>query len=106
MSVKMHHAMILFSLLWLSACPSTGGEAVQEEQSYSVLEVYLQIPDELAVNDEAELKLLLTQGEGRVTDADEVEFEIWKAHDREERDWEEAEHEGEGIYAVNRTVEE
>ncbi|WP_082193856.1 FixH family protein [Bacillus sp. 37MA] len=52
------------------------------------------------------MKVRLTQDQENVEDAEDVQFEIWKANSQEESELIEAKYEKEGIYSVKKTFQE
>jgi hypothetical protein len=105
----MKKVLILTSLCGLLAACGTAEEEANEESgavgvdeiNMEQLEAEIEAPESLDPGDEAELKVLVTQGEEVVDDASEVLFEIWEAGSKEESDMIEAELPGEeGWYSV------
>lgn len=59
-------------------------------------------PKEIKPNEKTEVQALVTQGTERVTDADEVKFEIWKCGEQN-RETLNGKHKGKGVYSVDKT---
>ncbi|TVP85974.1 MAG: hypothetical protein EA344_04135 [Alkalicoccus sp.] len=106
----MKKALILTSLCGLlAACGTSEEEANEESGAVGVdeinmeqLEAEIEAPESLDPGEEAELKVLVTQGEELVDDASEVKFEVWEAGSKEGSDMVEADLPGEeGWYSVS-----
>ncbi|SET34012.1 YtkA-like [Salinibacillus kushneri] len=107
--------IICFFLLTLIFLVITGcgTQGESEEPSTSdaselkMLNVEIQLPEEIQVNKEVLLKAAVTLDEEKVTDADNVKFEIWKEGSAEENHEEiEGAHEKDGIYSISKTFQE
>ncbi|WP_082892751.1 FixH family protein [Rossellomorea aquimaris] len=64
--------MIILLMITVAACSSNEMEGPKK------VEVNIQLPEEISINEETSLKVKVFQGDTDVTDADEVNFEIWK----------------------------
>jgi hypothetical protein len=95
--------MAIFMLaLMLTAC----SEEKSEENELPILDVELTVTPEKAEPGEAvTIEAKVTYGDEDVTDANEVTFEIWRAHD-EEHEKVEIEHAEKGIYRHEKTFSE
>lgn len=71
--------ILAFAIGLLGACGSTQDQnnGVSDKVP-EVLEVELEGPDTADVNEKVVFTALVTQGDEKVKDADEVEFEIWE----------------------------
>ena len=94
---------LLFSILVLvilSGCNK--GDELPE-----LIEVKVELPSEVMIGKEIEFQAIVTQGKEQVSDADEVQFEIWKdGQSDEEHKKIEAEINKEGNYFVKETFNE
>ncbi|PLR67553.1 FixH family protein [Bacillus sp. UMB0893] len=90
---------MLFSIFILTACAANTDQAAENETP-KVVEVDIQLPDSLTLNQENIFRAEVTQGNEAVEDADEVVFEIWKADEKEKVEKIEAVHEKNGIYSA------
>ncbi|WP_077213647.1 FixH family protein [Bacillus dakarensis] len=91
---------VCFGMLLLTAC--AGEESIDEPQ---FLEVDLTIsPENAQPNETVTFEAKVTYGSEEVTDADEVAFEIWRAHDEDHEKFE-IEHAENGIYRLEKTFE-
>ncbi|SDN97323.1 FixH family protein [Alkalicoccus daliensis] len=110
----MKKIMITAALGLLAACGTTeennneqSGAVGVDEINLAQLEAEIEAPDTLEPGEEAELRVLVTQGEEIVDDASEVTWEIWQAGAKEESDMLEADLPGEeGWYSVQYDFEE
>ncbi|OKL36445.1 hypothetical protein BLL40_10540 [Domibacillus mangrovi] len=93
-------------LLFLSACTASSDQSSQTTSAPKAVEVEIVLPEEIALNEESTLKVRLTQDQENIEDAEDVQFEIWKASSREENELIEAKHEKEGIYSVKKMFQE
>src|SRR5690554_3739468 len=89
--------LVLFFIL-LAGCS-------QSEDELHFLEVDLTVtPEHGEVNEAIVFEAKVTYGSEEVTDADEVIFEIWRAHD-EEHEKIEVSHSENGIYRLEKTFD-
>ncbi|MES5956553.1 FixH family protein [Bacillus fungorum] len=97
--------MTLFiAMLALAGC-NTNKEEPKKEQKLEAVKVAVQTnPKEIKPGEKTEVQALVTQGKEKVTDADDVKFEIWKAGD-EKHEMLDGKHKGKGVYAVEKTFE-
>jgi Tfp pilus assembly protein PilP len=92
--------LITCMILNLSACTQQ-----EEEEIPQFLDVKLTVTPEHAEKGEPVLfEAKVTYGEERVTDADEVSFEIWRAND-EKHEKVEVEHKENGVYSLEKTFD-
>lgn len=101
---------IIVVLFFLAACGQTendtNGSASDTEETIETIKVDLQTPKQLEVDKKTTLKAVVSQGEEKVDDADEVEFEIWVETGKENSEMLTAEHVGDGAYAVEKAFAE
>lgn len=89
---------------FVAACSSSAQKKNEEELSF--LEVDLSIlPGQAEVNENVLFEVVVTYGDAPVTDADEVEFEIWHAQSTETEKIV-VEHSQEGVYKLEKTFTE
>lgn len=62
------------------------------------------VPQTIPVNKAAKIEAIVTQGNDKVSDADEVKFEVWKSG-QAKHEMLEAKNEGKGIYSINKTFQ-
>ncbi|KPB03258.1 FixH family protein [Bacillus sp. CHD6a] len=90
-------------LLLLVGCTS----APEEETSLEIVEVQMELPENVQAQEEVAVKTLVTQGDEKVEDAKEVQFEIWNVEKGKENSvLLDAEHVGDGVYEVNHSFED
>jgi len=99
------YILLLVCLFFVIAGCSKGKEEKQTERTNEVpkpVEVSIQTPETINVNTEVPIQAVVTQGGKTVDDADDVQFEIWKAG-QEKREKIAAKHEGKGVYSIKKT---
>ncbi|NMH71647.1 hypothetical protein HF078_01025 [Bacillus sp. RO2] len=90
-------------LLLLVGCTS----APEEETSMEIVEVEMELPENVKEQEEVAVKTLVTQGDEKVEDAKEVQFEIWNVEKGKENSvLLNAEHVGDGVYEVKHSFED
>lgn len=95
--------ILLFTLLILSACSKE--EAKQREKAPEMIEVTITTPEKIKAQEETTINASVLQGKEKVTDANEVKFEIWKSG-QDDHEMVEAKHDQDGIYSVKKTFTE
>jgi hypothetical protein len=93
-------------MLMVSACSANTEDQTNIEMSLEAIEADILIPEKLSTNESYTLQVAVTQGDETVEDANEVVFEVWKGNSREESELIEAEHEGDGVYQIEKTFPE
>jgi hypothetical protein len=97
-------ALVLIIIIGiLSSCAQK--QKNEEAEELAFLDVKIQTEEKIEPNKETEIACLVTYGEEKVTDADEVKFEIWK-NGEENHEMLLGEHRGEGKYSVKKTFTE
>ncbi|MEQ2529709.1 FixH family protein [Bacillaceae bacterium CLA-AA-H227] len=92
----------LVGIVFITGC--TQKDEKSEEPLFT--EVKLSVnPEKGEVNEPVIIEAKVTYGEEEVTDADEVLFEIWRAHD-EEHEKMEIKHAENGIYRLEKSFEQ
>lgn len=89
----------------LSACSQADKPATSAEEP-KVLTAKLSAPKQAAKNERAVIKASVLYGDEPVTDADEVEFEVWKSGSKEKSELQKAKHDGKGIYSMEKAFPE
>ncbi|MCA0988698.1 FixH family protein [Guptibacillus algicola] len=99
---------MLCLFLVLAACGQNDNTDKEESGASEPqpLEVSLDTPETAEKGQELTFSATVTQGDEAVEDASEVMFEIWKEGDKDNSEMVEAEHEGEGVYSIKKTLEE
>ncbi|WP_170289346.1 FixH family protein [Metabacillus lacus] len=82
-------------MLLLTGCTASQ----QQEDTLTAIEVVIALPDSINTDEKTKISAAVTQGNEKVEDANEVEFEIWAAGSKEDSYLVEGNHEGNGIYS-------
>jgi hypothetical protein len=97
----------IFSMFMIvSACTANTDPAKLSQDITQIVEVEIIIPEKLDVNTEHDLSVHVIQGEEDVTDATDVQFEIWKVNSSETGELIEANHLSNGIYSISHAFDE
>jgi hypothetical protein len=99
-------ALILFGGI-IAGCSSEKDNTQKNEETPSLefVEVSIQTPEQIKLNEEIEIQAIVTQGTDQVDDANEVKFELWKVG-QEEHEEIEAQNDGKGVYSIKKTFSE
>ncbi|WP_442599014.1 FixH family protein [Neobacillus sp. D3-1R] len=91
----------------MAGCASQNEQEHQNgsRESLEIIEVTIQTPETINPNEEVTIKALVTQGNEKVDDANEVKFEVWK-DGQEEHEMLKGANEGKGIYSIKKTFTE
>lgn len=73
--------ILIFAVLLTTACSAKIDKSDDVPQ---IIEADIILPEKIAVNEEHTFKVKVTQGQEKVEDADDVQFEIWKANHKEQ----------------------
>ncbi|GLB61019.1 FixH family protein [Cytobacillus sp. NCCP-133] len=95
------YTVILLSVILLAGCSMVKDSGKSENK----LEVSIQTPQSITPHEEVTLKAIVTHGDEKVMDANDVVFEIWQSG-RNDREMLKAEHQGDGIYSVKKSFPE
>ncbi|AWC33679.1 MULTISPECIES: FixH family protein [Bacillus cereus group] len=93
---------LFIAMLALAGCNTNKEESPKKEKLEEVKVAVQTNPKEVKPNEKTEVQALVTQGKEKVTDADDVKFEIWKDGD-EKHEMLNGKHKGKGVYAVEKT---
>ena len=92
---------LLVTLLFVAACSNEPeNEEVDAFQDLTVLQVEFIVPESAEAGEKITLEAMVTYGEEKVTDADEVTFEYWEADNRENSIMLDAHNNGDGTYTA------
>lgn len=91
-------------LLFVAACGDKTDEAEPEE--LLALDVDFIIDETADVGEEVELKAVVTYGDEKVTDASQMDFEVWERGKEDESETIEAENHEDGTYTIQYTFED
>lgn len=100
-----------FSFIFLAACGNTDddssdSEKVAEESLKPLKVKFITESDALQLEKEGIIKVKVTKGDENVSDADEVQFEIWRRGHQDESKKLDVENKGDGVYALKHTFKE
>ncbi|MBY0597451.1 FixH family protein [Bacillus bingmayongensis] len=93
---------LFIAMLALAGCNTKKDEPAKKEKLEEVKVAVQTNPKEIKPNEKTEVQALVTQGKEKVTDADDVKFEIWKDGE-EKHEMLDGKHKGKGVYAVEKT---
>ncbi|MBH9965055.1 FixH family protein [Rossellomorea oryzaecorticis] len=96
---------VLGIILFLSAC-SENSKEVKESKLPEQVKADITAPEEVALNEATILEVRVTQGKEAVDNADEVKFEVWKGHNKDESKMFKGEHVKEGTYKIKTSFSE
>lgn len=98
--------LLAFVIGLLGACGNAQNEGSgTNDETPEILEVKLEGPDAADVNEKVVFTALVTQGDEKVKDADEVEFEIWEEGKKDEGEMIEAKNNEDGTYEMERAFD-
>lgn len=95
--------MCLFVFVVLSACNE---KKVEEMEMPEILEVKLEVMESADVDEQVTMKAIVTQGEDKVSDAKEVEFEVWQGDKKSESKSIAAKNNQDGTYEAETAFEQ
>ncbi|MGD6965390.1 FixH family protein [Rossellomorea vietnamensis] len=105
--------LMIISIVLLGACGSKennheehGDGHSGEEGGLTAISADLSVPDTAEPGETVEFSTHVTQGEENITDATEVEYEIWKEGQKEDSEMIEAENHEDGHYTAEKTFDE
>ncbi|MFD0829015.1 FixH family protein [Neobacillus sp. M.A.Huq-85] len=91
----------------LAGCSNqSGSNTNNSNEPPQVVEVAIKfVPENITTNEKAKIEAVVTQGKDKVSDADEVKFEIWKSG-QDKHEMIKASNEGKGIYSITKTFKD
>jgi hypothetical protein len=92
-------------LIALVGCSNDKQDTQLNDPMPEMIEVSIEAPETVGLNEEVYLRATVTQGTDKVDDANEVTFELQKTGE-EEHEKIEAVNEGEGVYSIKKTFTE
>ncbi|CAG9610896.1 hypothetical protein BACCIP111899_00068 [Bacillus rhizoplanae] len=94
---------LFITMLALAGCNTKSDETTKKNKSLEEVKVEIKTnPETLKPNEKVEVQATVTQGKEKVTDADDVKFEIWKDGE-EKKEMLDAKNKGNGVYAIDKT---
>lgn len=111
MMKKLITILAVFSFIFLTACGNTNDDSSNSENvaeaSLQPLKVeFISESDAFQPGQEGIIQVKVTKGEENVSDADEVQFEIWKKGHQDESKKVDVANKGDGVYALKHTFKE
>jgi hypothetical protein len=103
--VKRSIRLLAIAMIGLAVLLSGCGQTKQEAEEPAILDVKIDVKSPIKLNKKTEIACIVTYGNEKVTDADEVKFEIWK-HGSEQHEMIKAPHKGDGTYAIEKAFAE
>jgi hypothetical protein len=99
--------LLLFLTIGLAACNGeTDNNVDMDEEELAVLEVDLQVTDSIEVGETLEMLAEVSFGDEIVTDADEVDYEIWEKGEKDDSYFIEADNQEDGTYTAETSFDE
>lgn len=97
----------LVSLLFLFvACGNDDEQANDKQDELLALEVDFIVPETAEVGEDVQLEAIVTYGDDNVTDASQMDFEIWERGKEDESETIEADNHEDGTYTITYTFEQ
>ncbi|WP_068672064.1 FixH family protein [Oceanobacillus sp. Castelsardo] len=99
--MKRKNLMLIFALILgvLAGC-NNGTDTSQESEELKMLEVDFEVAEKADVDETVELSAIVTYGDEKVKDADEVTFEYWEQGNKENSTMIEAKNNEDGTYTA------
>ncbi|GAB3793351.1 FixH family protein [Virgibacillus kimchii] len=102
--------LLLILIIGLAACNGNAetddNDNMDDPEEMPVLEVDLQVNDSAEPGETVEMLAEVTYGDETVTDADEVDYEVWEKGERDDGYFIEAENLGDGTYTAETSFDE
>lgn len=98
---KLGFILIGFFVLLIVGCNNQG----EQNEEVLFIEVDIQIPDKAEPNESTEIGALVTLGDEKVEDAQEVKFEIWEQGQETDHEMIPGKHVGDGLYTITKSFE-
>ncbi|MGE8207362.1 FixH family protein [Heyndrickxia sp. NPDC080065] len=93
--------ILLFLLIILGVFLSACSNDKNESKEFKMLEVKFLVPKTAKIKELVELKAIVTYGDEKVKDANEVSFEYWEKGNRNKSTMVEAKNNKDGTYTAN-----
>ncbi|PEA56197.1 hypothetical protein CON64_01960 [Bacillus pseudomycoides] len=94
---------LFIAMLALAGCNTKSDEKAKKDKPLEEVKVAVKTnPETIKPNEKVEVQAIVTQGKEKVTDADDVKFEIWKDGE-EKKEMVNAKHKGNGVYTIDKT---
>ncbi|GIN92103.1 hypothetical protein J6TS1_41410 [Siminovitchia terrae] len=107
MKKRLWPIMIGLFVLVLAACGKTGNEVeeVKEDDLPKSIDAELEVQETANVGEAVPFKVTVTQGDEKVADADEVEFEIWEEENKEDSEMIKSKNNKDGTYEAEKSFD-
>ncbi|MBS4220391.1 FixH family protein [Bacillus sp. FJAT-49711] len=92
-------------LVFMLAACNSGKNSNQEDEMPEMLDVALEVQETADVNEEVPFKATVTQGDEKVSDADEVVFEVWEEGKKEEGEMIDSVNHKDGTYEAKKAFD-
>ncbi|MDY0393198.1 FixH family protein [Virgibacillus halophilus] len=90
----------------LAACSGQDGEKDMQSEQTPMLKVEFKLPDTAKIKEQIELKAIVTYGDEKVKDADDVTFEYWKKDEKDNSTKVASKNNKDGTYTANVSFDE
>lgn len=88
-----------------AACGNNEEETLKAPPELHTLEVDLTVTNEVQVDEEVDMSTLVTYGDRKVADADEVVYEVWEEGKKSESTMIDSKNAGDGVYTATTSFE-
>lgn len=92
--------LLIMVLVTLVACNQEDETNSEESDELKMLEVDFEVPENANVRETIDVKAIVTYGDEKITDADEVEFEYWEEGNEDDSTHIEAKNNEDGTYTT------
>jgi hypothetical protein len=99
---KISIILLGFFLLLVAGCGNNQG---QDNNEVQFIEVDIQLPNKIEPNETIEIGALVTLGDEKVEDAQDVKFEIWEKGQETDHEMIPGKHVGDGLYTTAKSFE-
>lgn len=93
----------MFVVVFAAACGNN--EKKDDEEALQILEVKLEVAEQADAGDAVPFKALVTFGDEKVSDANDVQYEVWEEGNKDNSEMIEAKNEGDGVYTAEKVFE-
>ncbi len=97
--------MLALTIVILTACGENKDEEAENLDELKALEVEFEVPETAEVGETILLKAIVTYGDEKVKDADEVKFEYWEGENQDNSTTIESTNNRDGTYTAEITFE-
>lgn len=107
----MRKIVLIFSIMMVAVFSAACGNNQEEEETLKappelhVLEVDLTITEKAEIKEDVDMSTVVTYGDRKVDDADEVVYEVWEEGKKSESEMIDAKNDGDGVYTASTSFE-